>query len=485
MRRIPIDSNVLVNIKEIKENEKGVLFFMVEDTNGIIKEVTGYIESDKTVKDFTKNLYEPSTMKDWNNYLESLVEANYDEPKLREKFVAKEDLRLSNLSKSLLIEASNITSKIDAIDEKIETLDDLEDLTTEQKDTLKALKVEKKELRETRDIKNAEAKELESNKEGVLEKNTIDYLSKVKSEVEEKIKNKKLFFFSGLNRKISESGEAFYAIELSHPGKTTRNIMSPKNGIVVDYSLIRKDTNEALTLGEVRDANTDYANVELKSILAKNNTNDIIESVFLINENAISSIVSNEKFGPIFYGKRLLEITSDSSFAKDLNDFKANNKFEDLTIDKINELKEIYGRIKNDILENGMGDYKIGVVVITKPAEVKAIAVQFKDSLQDSLFAKSVGKGIVVPNEIKMLNITGVQNVPTNFINKINTANQFYFGTSFSPNINPLAKEGSKSIPCYGSLDILKQIDELVGIKINEVEKKDLKEEDISDISDR
>ena len=439
MKRRSIEPNLLLSVDSVENNKDNVGILNCRDTENNSLKVSLYIESDETVKRFDKSKYLNASKEDWNVYLNSLVDANFDVEVLTKEY------------------NEQLSKKSDAIDLKLEGFEDIEatrDLTDEEASEVKKLKQEKREIREA---KNDPSK----------------YLEEKREEIQKQVENKKLFMFGGITRKISEDGIPSYSVEIPHPAKKVRNIKSPRSGIVIDYTI--NNDKDVLTLGQVKDPNFTYDNVRLKSTLSKNNTPENIESVFMINENAIDKILNNEKYGLMFYTNRLLNVFSKNDLAKELYTFKKHNAFEDLSFEKIETLKEIYSKIKEDILTNGMDGYEIGIVVQANKTQIKSLVEQLATSLENGLLNKVLPKEEVVPNEIKLEKITGIQNVPTNFVNGINLADQWYAATSFATNIFAASKEviAKKEVEMFGSVKVLEQIDELCGI---EIKKKDIQE---------
>lgn len=64
--------------------------------------------------------------------------------------------------------------------------------------------------------------------------------------------------------------------------------------------------------------------------------------------------IKNDSHRPFWTYKKLLDVYGKSDAAKELLTFKKENPFEDLTVEKIERLKELYSNVKDDILSNGM-----------------------------------------------------------------------------------------------------------------------------------
>lgn len=449
MQRKNILANMLLSVDKIENNENGVGVLNCRDTENNPMKISLYIESDETVKVFGKSKkYNDASIEHWNKYLNSLVEANYNEDKLIESY------------------NKELSKKSDQIDIKIEGFEEIEasrDLTDEESSNLKALKAEKREIRAAKE-------------------NPSDYLASKKEEIKQQVQEKKLFMFGGIQRKINNDGTASYSAELPHPEKTVRNIKSPRSGVAIDYSLT--NNGEILTLGEARNPDLDYSNVKLKSTLSKNNTKDSIESVFMVNENTIDKILNDEKYGKMFYTKRLLNVYGQNELGRELYEFKKSNQFEDLDFKKIEKLKDIYTKIKEDILTNGLENYEVGIVIQANENQIKSLTEQFKNSLENGFFVKSLVKGEIAPDTIKLEKITGIQSVPTYFKNGVNLADQWYAAKSFATNIFAPSKEPINKIEVemFGSVKINEQIDKECGIEIkkNEIKHSEQEVEDVN-----
>ena len=153
-------------------------------------------------------------------------------------------------------------------------------------------------------------------------------------------------------------------------------------------------------------------------------------------------------------------------------------------VEDIEKLKEMYNKIKEDILTNGMEGYDISIVIQANKTQIKSLAEQFATSLENGLLSKVLPKDEVVPSEIKLEKITGVQSIPTNIVNGVNLADQWYAATSFATNIFPAAKEtiSKKEVEMFGSVKILEQIDQLCGIEVkkNGIKQSDQEVEDVN-----
>lgn len=452
MKRRIIEPNLLLSVDKVENNKDNVGELFCRNTENEEIKVSLFIEKDETVKRFDKSDYKSASKEDWNVYLKSLVEANFDEEELKKDYLML------------------MTKKADEVDAKIEKFEDIEatrDLTDEESSELKKLKQEKRELRQAKE-------------------DPSQFLEERKVQVQKQIDNKKLFMFGGITRKLNEDRTPSYSVEIPHPDKKVRNIKSPRNGIVVDYTLVNQldGGKEILTLGNVKDPNFNYDKVRLESRLTKINTKENIENVFMINENAIDKIIGNEKYGNMFYTNRLLNVYSNNDLAKDLYNFRKNNSYENLNVEDIEKLKEMYNKIKEDILTNGMEGYDISIVIQANKTQIKSLAEQFATSLENGLLNKVLPKEETVPSEIKLEKITGVQSIPTNIVNGVNLADQWYAATSFATNIFPAAKEtiSKKEIEMFGSVKILEQVDQLCGIEVkkNGIKQSDQEVEDVN-----
>lgn len=451
MQRKNILANMLLSVDKIENNENGVGVLNCRDTENNPMKISLYIEKDETVKDFTQSKYRDASLEEWDRYLNTLVSANFDEVELIKSY------------------NEQLSKRSDAIDIKIEEFEEIEasrDLTDEESVSLKGLKAEKREIRAAKENPNS-------------------YLEAKKEEILKLVEDKKIFMFAGVNRKINNDGSVSYAAELPHPMKTLRNVKSPKKGIIMDYTVLNSD-NEIITLKDVKDDTLVEGNLKLRGNISKNNTIENIEAIFNVNSNAIDQILNNEKYGSTFYSSRLLNVYGKTEVSRELYEFKKDNKFEDLNFEKIEKLKDFYNRVKEDILQNGLGNYDLSIEIIKNPKknqELKTLAKQFGASLEDGLIKKLV-KGEVDPSVIKMEKITGIQDIPSKMYNGINVADQFYISKEFAPNIYPSNKEvfNKKEVEMYGSVKVIEKIDKECGIEIkkNEIKHSEQEVEDVN-----
>lgn len=438
-----MESNMLINISSIKEDNNGNLIANARKTNGESFELTLTIEKDETVKEFGKSEYRRVTKEDWSNYLQSLVDANYKESELVDEY------------------KTQLNDRGDVVEERIEQLEDLAELTDEQEKELESLEAERKEIRK-------------------LKKDPSEFLKAKKEEVQQKVLNKELFLFGGMSVLTTENGKV-YSAEIPHQDKKTRNLKSPRPGIVMNYTI--SNNGKPVTLNELNDKSFDTTNLKLESTLAKNNTIENINDVFMINENTLNSILNNSKFGDMFYNARTIKITSEieSPALNKLIDFRSKNTFEQLNEQKIETLKNIYKDIKEEIFTNGQEKYNIVVPVIANNNQIKSLAEQFKNSIEGSIVRKIISKDDEIPGAIEIKNMVGIQEVPTNVINGINTANQWYAAKGFAPNIFAPSNEviAKKSFEMFGSLDVINQVKEIAKNELN-TPKIDVEIEEIS-----
>ena len=136
MKRRIIEPNLLLSVDKVENNKDNVGELFCRNTENEEIKVSLFIEKDETVKRFDKSDYKSASKEDWNVYLKSLVEANFDEEELKKDYLML------------------MTKKADEVDAKIEKFEDIEatrDLTDEESSELKKLKQEKRELRQAKE----------------------------------------------------------------------------------------------------------------------------------------------------------------------------------------------------------------------------------------------------------------------------------------------------------------------------------------------
>ncbi len=362
-----IEPNNVISVKELIEVEGKAKIKFIDD-RGIEKEANLIIEnSDKKML--------PASLKDWNTFMSMLGDTAVSAGKLQEMELA--------FGKEIDKQVSAITARFATEPENIPTL-------------------------------AAELGQLTAKKSEIV----ANMIEEESEKLREEAKNRKNFFVGGIMRSMSND-EVSRGIEIPQPSKKARNIKTIANHEAsVNFSFITN--GKPLKVEDI--ANVDISKVIINTQLSPINSNNIVNKVFDINENCVNGLSGTK--GEMLY-KKLLDIYGKSDAAKELITFKKENDFEDLTVEKIERLKELYSNVKDDILSNGMSGYNVGLKVFYDNDEKQRLLERMSKGIANGVMKKLTGID-ELPKEVELTNINGMHKIPTNVVNGVDMADQWY-----------------------------------------------------------
>lgn len=443
-----IKPNNLIKVVDFEQREDGSVSLKYLNDLGELQSAKMLVEEKVVRKNdkgeiIEKNSYRSASMKDWEAFLDMLEGSAISDGK-------EKDLRLqisNSLDKEMQDNAIKMQGETDM--EKIQAL--------MQKNM-----------------------EIMGNKPSLIDKLFNEEADKIRIES----RNRKEFFVGGIIKGKEED-----VIEIPSPSKLARNFRTISlNDAIMSYTFLDEKNNE-LTIGEFKEI--DGKNFRVKAELSPLNNDKIISQTFdVINKNVIDNLVTEDETKKNFLRGRLLNVFGKSEASLNLYKYKKDLDLLNLTQEQGEKLKELYSKVKDDIIQNGMGEYKIGVPIVFKKVEARDFLNRVVGGLENSLIQKSVGVN-QAPESLKIRNVIGFHKMPTNIIDGENLADQWYgsIRTTDGQEVTNISsvkqKVGKKDVESFTSHDIYEQIiDYAMGLEKKELDVKNKEEKEIDEVSD-
>jgi len=440
MKIRPIDPNGLIKITSIEELEGKASIKFIDET-GVEKNANLVMEIEPT--NFKNNKTKPASLKDWTAYMNMLAETAVPDNKIKEMEI--------KFSKDVDAQISDITQQMVA-------------------DPTKAGELA------------VELGALSANKETLVQEMKEEESEKIRDEA----KARKNFFVGASFLGKDKEGNVSRAIEIPQPAKRARNMKNVSNhSAVINYSFFKD--GRPLRVSDLD--GLDAKSVSIRSKLSPINSDTIVDKIFEINANAIDGL-SGDKAK--YLVNKLLNIYGEGELAKESYRLKKDLDPENITQEQVDALGSVYSRIKDDIVENGLSGYDIGVPILYNDGKENLLN-RMVTGLTNGLMNKMTGE-TKLPNDIQLINIAALQKIPSKNIDGINKADQWYsaINTGSGPlsNIEPATTSARKiegvkiDIEEFTSSTIANNIREIASrdLEIKKEEIETPKKEEVSDI---
>lgn len=396
-----IEPNLILSIKNIQEVEGRTKVVFLDD-RGNLKEANLVIENLDNKK------MVQATLKDWENFQNMLVETAVPTAviqKMELEFNKQIDEKIKYITARFATEPQNIATL--AVE--------LGELTSKKSEIVTSMIEEKKE------------------------------------KLREEAKNRKNFFVGGI-MKFEKDNEINRVVEIPQPSKTRRNMRNlSSNDAIMNYSFSLN--GKPLIVGDLKDL--DISKVRIHNTLNVINNENVIKEVFdVINNNCIDGLGGDKKE---FLLNKLINVYGDSELSKELYSFKKELTPETLTEEAISKLKDLYVKIKEDILVNGLEKYTIEIPIQYSVEEKQKLLDRMVKGISESLLPKLTGEN-VLPNEVELKNIVATHKLPTNIINGQNVADQWYGAIKMFKDIGNGKKGMTEISNVYTVEETIKQV---------------------------